>query len=283
MDQFSLPKISIITVCLNSEKHLERTIASVLSQAYQFTEYIIVDGGSTDRTLAIIDRYREHIDTLVSEPDNGIYDAQNKAIKLATGDIICILNSDDRFYNEHVLERIVNCFAQEDVDFVYGDILFSSDSQDSEVCAVKFPERLSKFYFLRGPLGHPSTFFRKRCFVKVGYYDTRYKISADYEWYLRALFKKGLRSAHLKEFIAIFQAGGTSDEKDLRRQETNAVLKQYFKPLELLAGKTINFFLYGDILRFLGRVILRRKGYQYLRSISRRSNSKRYLRKGAKP
>lgn len=271
------PKVSVITPCLNSEKYLERTILSVLSQSYLNIEYIIIDGGSKDATLKIIHKYSEHIANLISEPDNGIYDAQNKGIKLATGEILCILNSDDRFYSTKVIEKIVDFFKQHKADFVYGNMLYSN-LDNSEVRLIKFPEYLTKRYFLRGPLGHQATFFHKDCFIKAGYYDTHYKISADYEWYLRALFKKGLRASHINEIIVIFQEGGKSNNWDLRLSETDSVLKSYFKPSEILIGKIINLFLYGDLLRFIGKMILRRKGYNYLRSIVRKINKIKYAR-----
>lgn len=273
------PKVSVITACLNSERHIERTIQSVLSQSYKNIEFIIVDGGSTDKTLEIINKYTKFIAYLISEPDNGIYDAQNKGLKLATGDILCVLNSDDCFYDNHVIEKVVDFLKnKEDIDFVYGNML-CLNPETQQAYLKKYPARLKKRFFLRGPLGHPATFLKRDCFTKAGFYDARYRISADYEWYLRALFKKRLRAARMNEITSIFQEGGRSANDALRLTETEAVLRTYFTPLEILLGKTINFILHGDLLRFIAGVILQKKGYKFFRTLGRKYNYARYSKR----
>ncbi len=262
-------KISVITACLDSEKYLERTILSVLSQSYKNIEYIIIDGGSKDATLKIIDKYKGRISCVISEKDSGIYDAQNKGIKLATGDILCVLNSDDCFYNEYVVEDIVNFFQQNKVDFVYGNML-CSDLANSEIILKTYPRNLTKRFFLRGPLGHSATFFHRDCFSKAGYYDTHYKISADYEWYLRALFKYGLRTAYLNQIISVFHIGGKSSNPNLLLPEMRQVQKLYFNPLELFINRCINFIFYGDIFRIVAKLVFTKKGYNFLRNLNRK-------------
>ncbi len=271
-------KVSVITVCLNSERFLERTIRSVISQTYKNIEYIIVDGGSKDNTLKIVDRYRDRIGHFISEPDNGIYDAQNKGLRMAKGEIICVLNSDDYFYNHDVIREVVNFFLQnKDVDFVYGDILcFNSDN--SEAYLKRYPNYIPKRYFLMNPLAHSATFFHKDCFIKAGYLDTRYKISADFEWYLRALYKKGLSAAHINKIISVFREGGFSGNEILRLSETDMVLKLYFNPTEMVILEFINFFLYLNFLRFMIKLIFRKKGYEFLRLRLRKVIFSQYLK-----
>lgn len=272
------PKVSVVTVCLNSEKFLERAIKSVVSQAYKNIEYVIVDGVSKDGTLEIIRKYRYRIARFISEPDTGIYDAQNKGLRMSSGEIICFLNSDDYFYSHDVISEVVSFYLQhEDADFVYGDILcFSSDN--SEVYLKKYPDRIPKRYFLMNPLSHSATFFHKNTFTKAGCFDIRYKISADFEWYLRALYKKGLSAAHINKIISVFQEGGFSSNEALCLAETNMVLSLYFNPKERAILEFVNFFLYLNFLRVVIKFIFRKKGYESLRSRLRKAVFSKYLK-----
>ena len=270
------PKVSIITVCLNSEKYVERTIQSVLSQSYKHIEYIVLDGKSTDGTLEILNKYRNRVSYLISETDNGIYDAMNKGIRLATGDFLNFLNSDDRFYDTDIVEKVISFLKKnKGVDFIYGNLMCFNPTK-SEVYLKKYPRVITKRYFLRSPLGHPSTFYHKDCFKKAGLFDSRYKISADYEWYLRALFRKGLKAAYINETICIFQEGGKSSNDNLRLSETGSVLKLYFNPVEMHIGKFFNCFFHVDLFRFISRVLLNKKGYRILRSLYRKFNKIRH-------
>lgn len=271
-------KVSIVTVCFNSEKYIERTIRSVIAQTYPNIEYIIIDGGSRDATLKIIEKYRKDIGIFISEPDKGIYDAQNKGIKLTSGNLIGILNSDDRFYDSSVVEKVVSFFKKNNVDFIYGNML-CFNPQNSEVYLKRFPSKLKKRYFLRGPLGHCATFFHRVCFEKSGYYDTSYIISSDYDWYLKALYKNGLRAAHIDATISVFQEGGESSKNRIYLSETESVLNFYFTPFDIFTGRIINFFVYGDLFRLAGLLILRRKGYTHLRSFFRRLLNRRHVYK----
>lgn len=272
------PKVSIITVCLNSERFLERAIKSVVSQTYKNIEYIIIDGASKDKTLEIIDRYKDRIHCFISEPDNGIYDAQNKGLRMSGGEIICFLNSDDYFYNHDVVGEVVSFYLQhKDTDFVYGDILCSSPD-NSEVYLKKYPDRIPKRYFLMNPLAHSATFFHKDSFIKAGYFDTRYRISADFEWYLRALYRKRLSAAHINKIISVFQEGGFSSNETLRLSETEMVLRLYFNPIERVMLEFVNFFLHLNFLRFMVKLIFRNKGYEFLRSRLRKVIFSKYLK-----
>jgi len=205
------PKISIITACFNSERHIEQTIKSVLSQTYAHLEYIIVDGGSSDGTMDIVRRYAGQIDTVVSEPDHGIYDAFNKGIKRSTGDIIYFLNSDDYLYNECVLERVANAFAsQSETMVVYGDIL----KWNEDIGVFHLTGRNADLDLLwKGKMPpHPGMFMQKCLFEKYGYFSLDYSIASDFDFVIK-VFKDYLPQAmRINEIIAVFRTGGASTQ-----------------------------------------------------------------------
>ncbi|QXP69084.1 glycosyltransferase [Polaribacter sp. R2A056_3_33] len=174
-------KISIITVCYNSAKTIEKTFKSVQSQTYNNIEYIVVDGGSKDTTLDIVQKYKELVSQSVSEPDKGLYDAMNKGIKMATGDLVGILNSDDIFTDDHVLENIANFHLQnKEIDASVGNILqFNEEGKTVRKYSAKNwnPEKL-KIGFMPA---HPAIFFKRDLFKKYGLYHLDFTIGADYE------------------------------------------------------------------------------------------------------
>jgi len=240
----SAPKVSIVTVCLNSREYLEDMIKSVLWQTYPNIEHIIIDGGSTDGSREIFDKYKNRIDKLVIEEDNGIFDAMNKGIRLATGDVIYFLNSDDRFYDDRVVEEVAVAFKkQTGIDFIYGNIaVFDPVTGSSYV--ERYPWRITKWLFIKKTIGHPATFFAAPCFKKAGYFDERYEIAADYEWYLRAIYLNGLKSFHMERNISVFQLGGISTNRkyrDLYFSERRAIQKKYFNTFELVCSNILEF------------------------------------------
>ena len=174
-------KISIITVCYNSAKTIEKTFKSVQSQTYNNIEYIVVDGGSKDTTLDIVQKYKELVSQSVSEPDKGLYDAMNKGIKMATGDLVGILNSDDIFTNDHVLENVANFHLEnKEIDASVGNILqFNEEGKTVRKYSAKNwnPEKL-KIGFMPA---HPAIFFKRDLFKKYGLYHLDFTIGADYE------------------------------------------------------------------------------------------------------
>ncbi|MDD5449075.1 MAG: glycosyltransferase family 2 protein [Candidatus Omnitrophica bacterium] len=266
------PRVSVITVCLNSEKYLERAIKSLLAQTYTNIEYIIIDGGSKDGTLKILNKYRNRIDCLISEADNGIYDAMNKGIARAGGDILYFYNSDDRLFDNDVIRTAVSFLDRKKTDFIYGDIV--NDYEDNAgYVPGRYPRFITKRHFLRNTKAHSSAFFRRHCFKKVGGYNTRYKIVCDYEWFIRALYKNGLRCAHMKRIVSIFNCGGLSSIESSRaiiEEERASIQKLHFTPPELYLGKLLNFFLYGDIFRIAAHLILRNKGYRVLADFNKK-------------
>jgi len=204
------PTISIITVCYFSEATIESTIQSVLSQDYPQIEYIIVDGGSKDRTLEIIAKYSENISKLISEPDKGIYDAMNKGIKLATGDIIGILNSDDIFYTSSIISDVASAFTNDlEIAAVYGNISYFNENKQNVRTWITKPY-YDRFFDDGEVPPHPSLFVKKSVYDAIGAYFPDFKISSDYEFMFRAFKVNGYKSYHLNKFIVNMRMGGES-------------------------------------------------------------------------
>jgi len=206
-DKNNLPLISIITVVLNNKKFLQQSINSVLNQSYKNYELIIIDGKSTDGTLDILKKKNSKIDYWISEKDKGIYDAMNKGIKLSRGSIISVLNSDDIFY-KHALKTAANYFNQHQyIDFLFGSVIKYK---------LLYGYRPWK---IRWSFGFYSThsigfFIRKKSQKKVGYYNTKYKISSDYDFFYRMIVKHKLRGMATKknEIFGKFRRGGFSSK-----------------------------------------------------------------------
>lgn len=200
-------KVSIITVTFNSEKYLEDTLVSIFSQSYPDIESIVIDGKSTDGTLSILQKYQNKI-TYISEPDTGIYDAMNKGIELATGDIIGILNSDDVLLNNEIINNVVNSFSS-DVDCVYGNVILVNESNKIVRNYSSANFKLKDFEYGHMP-PHPSFYVRKEAFQNYGHYNTSLKISADYDLLLRFLYIHKLKSKYLDFIVVKMRDGGIS-------------------------------------------------------------------------
>lgn len=208
-------KISLITITYNSGKTLADTIQSVLKQTYIDIEYIIVDGASKDSTVSIIKLYEPLFEgrmKWISEPDKGLYDAMNKGIRMATGNIIGILNSDDFFTSNDVLQKIANIFQQETkLDAVYGDVHFVHPNELNKCVryysSKVFRRSLMKLGFMPA---HPSFYIRIEYFDKYGLYKTDYKIAADFEFLLRTIYKAKIRTQYLPIDMVTMRTGGTS-------------------------------------------------------------------------
>ena len=207
-------KLSIITATYNSERTLRDTMESILNQTFQDLEYIIVDGASKDATLDIIREYEPRFQgkmRYLSEPDKGIYDAMNKGFAMATGDVIGILNSDDFFTSEDVLQAVVDGFAGEYVDAVYADIHFVG-TDDLTKCVRYYSSSVFRPWMMRFGMipAHPSFYCRKAVYDQYGSFDTTYRIAADFEILLRLIFIHRIRTRYVKKDFVTMRLGGAS-------------------------------------------------------------------------
>lgn len=204
-------KISIITVCYNSSTTIRDTINSVLTQTHPHIEYIIIDGASTDNTLAIIGEYQDKIACVISEPDKGLYDAMNKGIQIATGDFIGTLNSDDLFDNPKVIENLVNFLNKHsDLDAVYTDLIYVSQHDTNKKTRTYRVKNISlwkiRFGFM---LPHPTFYVKRKLFKKLGFYKINYRVAADFELMLRFLLNR-ISIARLPITMVRMREGGIS-------------------------------------------------------------------------
>jgi len=205
-------KVSVITVCFNSAETIEGTLAAVSSQTYPDIEHVIIDGGSSDGT---VDRVRTRVresDVLVSEPDEGLYDAMNKGVALAKGDIVGILNSDDFYESEDVISSVVRVFAENpDVDVVFGDVVFVAPEDLLRVTRYYSAEHFRPWKLRFGWMPpHPATFVRKSAYERVGKYRLDMRIAADYDMFVRWLLVAGLKWKYLDKVLVRMRAGGVS-------------------------------------------------------------------------
>lgn len=202
-------KVSIITVCYNSEKTIEDTLKSVKSQTYTDIEYIVIDGASKDSTNEIVSKYENIVSMHVSEPDNGLYDAMNKGIKLATGDIVGVLNSDDILASDNTIQTLVKAIGN---DYgVYGDVGFYAEDSFSDTKRHYSSKGFTKEKFSRGMMpAHPSFYVRKDCYEKAGLYRTDFKIASDFDMVLRIFSLPNTSFTYLEEEIVKMRLGGVS-------------------------------------------------------------------------
>jgi glycosyltransferase involved in cell wall biosynthesis len=239
------PVMSIITVVFNNADTIAHCLESVNSQSLP-VEHIIIDGGSTDGTLQVIERFRPKLARFVSEFDHGIYDAMNKGIALATGDVIGILNSDDCYVSANVIEKISEIFKDERIDSCYADLVYVDPLDKSKIIrrwkSGLYDER--SFYWGWMP-PHPTFFVRRSVYEKYGLFKTDIGTAADYELMLRFLLKHKITTAYIPEVLVIMQDGGISNSSLLKRIKANRMdlsawhvngLKPYpwtifFKPL----------------------------------------------------
>ncbi len=219
--------ISIITVCFNAEQTIERCILSVINQSFSNIEYIIIDGGSTDNTLNIIDKYRHKIKIVVSEADNGIYDAMNKGIKIAKGEIVGMLNADDFFADENILLNVAKAFKLNNPDVLYGDLDYVDNS--NKVIRSWKSGKYSNGIFNWGWMPPHPTFYCKRIyFEKLGYYSLNYGTAADYELMVRFLHLNKLSVFYLKLIMVKMEIGGASNNSIYNRIK---VIKNDYKAM----------------------------------------------------
>jgi glycosyltransferase involved in cell wall biosynthesis len=214
-------KVSIITVSFNSAKTIRQTIESVLAQDYTDLEYIVIDGNSKDETVDILKSFQGKV-KFISEPDKGIYDAMNKGVKMATGEIIGTIGSDDFYPNNQVISNVVKTFLQSGTDSVYGDIQFINPDDIHKI--VRFWKAGEYKYknWLNGWMPpHPCFYVKKEAFEKYGYFKTDFTCSGDYELMLRMLYKNHLSVQYLPLTLMTMRNGGTSTASLKHRYRAN--------------------------------------------------------------
>lgn len=222
------PKFSIITVTYNAERVLEDTIQSIMTQSYKNLEYIVVDGGSTDGTLALIEKYREHITTVISEPDHGLYDAMNKGIRLATGDYLCFLNAGDELHEDDTLLRMVHSINGTHLpDVLYGETaIVDSEGHFLRMRRLSAPEVLTWKSFQQGMLVCHQAFFPRRTLVEP--YDLHYRFSADFDWCIRILKKAHtVHNTHLTLIDYLNEGMTTRNHKASLKERFHIMVKHY--------------------------------------------------------
>lgn len=203
-------KVSIITITFNSAKTIKDTLRSIDSQTYPDIEHIIIDGASKDDTLDIVKQYPNV--KVLSEPDKGIYDAMNKGVKMATGDIVGILNSDDFYPSNNIIQLVVDTFNRQRVDSIFGDVKFVAPDNLDKVTRYYSSANWQPEKFAYGYMpAHPSFFVKRDCYEKFGLFKTDYKISADYELLIRFLYVNRISYHYINQPLVTMRAGGVSN------------------------------------------------------------------------
>jgi len=244
-------KISLITVTFNAESTIEKCIRSVIGQTHKNVEYIIIDGGSSDNTVQIINNSKNNIHHFLSEPDRGIYDAMNKGIKLATGDIVGMLNADDYFADNEVLAVIARSFNNNDVQIVYGDLDYVDET--GKVLRKWRSGIYRQGFFNRGWMPpHPTFYCKRKLFYQFGFYSLEYGTAADYELMLRFMHLNRLNAFYLQKVIIKMKIGGISNKSlfnrvkgllfDFRAMRNNGISMPLFTMLLKPLRKIPQFF-----------------------------------------
>ena len=207
-------KISIITVSYNSENFIESCINSIISQSYKDIEYIIIDGSSKDNTLNIVKRYSRYVSTIISEPDKGMYDAMNKGLKIAKGEIIGFLHSDDIYHNADVLSKVVNVFKNNSsIGACYADLIYVKKTNTSKIVRYWKSSKFISGSFSKGWCPpHPTFFVRKSVYERYGNFDLKYPIVSDVELMMRLLEVHNIQTQYLNEVWIKMRLGGLSNK-----------------------------------------------------------------------
>ena len=204
-------QISIITVVWNNKETIQDAVNSVLNQTYKNIEYIIIDGASTDGTIEIIQSYGDKISKFISEPDGGLYDAMNKGIELSNGDIVGMLNSDDFYIDEFVIENVIKEFEAKDVDSVYADLVYVNPGNLDKVVRFYDSSYFSPENFAYGWMpAHPTFFVKKEIYERYGVFRTDLKIGADFDILVRFLYIYNISFSYMREVLVKMRTGGVS-------------------------------------------------------------------------
>lgn len=227
-----MPKLSIITINYNNSPGLEKTIKSVLKQSFLDYEYIVIDGGSTDESLQVLNNYNNKLSIWVSEKDTGIYNAMNKGILKCQGEYCLFLNSGDWLKDARVLQKVFSTPAVADI--IYGDMII--DWGKGKLRLGTMPNQISLYQMYTDTLWHPVTFIKKRLFSLYGPYDETFKLVGDYEFFFRTIIDKKVTTQHLHLPISVFATNGLSslpENKKLEISERTRVIQKYLTELQI--------------------------------------------------
>ena len=207
----SVMKISIVTVCYNAESTIAETLESIAVQSHHDVEKIVIDGASTDNTLKIIERYAGTLNQVLSEPDHGVYDAMNKGLALASGEVVGFLNADDVYANKDILARVVDIMDREGLDAVFGDVEFFRSTDPTRTVRRYRSARFGPDQIALGWMpAHPALFLRRRVYETFGLFRTDYRIAGDFEYCARIFHGKTLAYRNLPETLVRMRVGGIS-------------------------------------------------------------------------
>lgn len=205
-------QVSVITAVLNRAATLGEALRSVREQRWPDVEHIVIDGGSTDGTLDVLQAYKSGLAKVISEPDRGLYDALNKGIRHASGDIVGFMHADDSFASPHALAHIASAFDDPSVDAVYGDLVYVNKKDASRVVRYWKAGNYRREQLTQGWMPpHPTFYVRREVYARFGAFDTRYQIAADYENMLRILWRGGAQAAYIPQVLVRMRMGGASN------------------------------------------------------------------------
>lgn len=261
-----MKKCSVITVCRNEVSRIEGTCRSVVAQTCKNYEWIVIDGGSNDGTLQILERYKDHMAVLISEKDHGIYQAMNKGIREATGEYVIFLNGGDSFHHDEVLQEVFSCseYTRGGGDVLYGDAWLVKNMENVFWCV---PENLiSPFYFIDRTIPHQSAFIRRELFRQYGYYDEKFRICSDVKfWIILTLNKRTFR--HISNVVCNMDGHGLSSvRRDLALKEHVSLASEYFHMRELVDYRSFFPVCWYKILGIIPviKIIEKRRKRKYL-------------------
>ena len=246
-------KVSVITATYNREGTVVRALSSIKSQTYSDIQTVVVDGASQDNTISLVTPLLGENDILQSEPDLGIYDALNKGLALAEGEVIAFLHSDDLYFDNNVISNVVEIFSDNSIDVVYGDICFFSGSNTSKIKRLYRSDKLSERNLAWGKMpAHPAMFIRRRIYEEIGHFKTDFKIAADYEFMCRLVHYANLKPVYVASTLVRMQLGGAStdgfrsaillNKEVFRAVSTNGIYTNIFMLLSKYPSKILELF-----------------------------------------
>lgn len=251
-----MTKLSIITINFNNADGLQKTIKSVVGQTFKDYEYIIIDGGSTDGSIEIINNNKRFINYWVSEPDKGIYNAMNKGISLSKGDWLFFLNSGDIFLSENSVTEIINYINKFSFtnSLIYGNLIIRGLYEDDIIMNYN---NIDKYYLLENCIGQQAILFKRQIFNEIGYFDESLKIVGDYEFLLRAFYKFKRKNIHVNSVFSIYQWGGISNNyahEEIHKMEREIVISKYYNKNQIKLFRNKKYIQLRKI-KYVGKII----------------------------